>query len=1211
MLIPFKIILILLIIYLPGYIFQSLFFLLRNKKDNDIWELEDIIFLRILIGFSFLTLIGLLLIFAGLFTPIILIIVFSISIVGFILTRYLLAKRGKYTQVTISKHQLGTLFILIIAFIIWSKPSEYIFGGWDPGVYINYGVLIAKSGSVNWHNKTITLIPSERQAPFYHLRNRMRQLFPGFILSNPKTGKFIPYFMPTYPLWIAIFYMIFNTEGTFYTTVFISLLGLLALYSIGKITFGKAGAFIIAILAIFNVGMLWFSGFPNSESLSRLFLLGSIYAFILWARREKPVLFWGGLGSICLYLAFSVKYTPFILLPAFLLYFFISPIHISFFRRLIWSVIIFGIAAASWFSHAEIIPHHTQLNFYVLLHIFTKLQVGVLSYPYKSVFLSAFIIGVVIIWWNSKSKEKMETILSIIITLIITLIIFLQLSNAIKEVSLIQKHSPSKEIVWYISWPGLIIGFLGLWFFALKGEKGIKSLLILIFSSQLIMFTINPMVESFHFWAGRRLVEIIIPFILIFIGYLIASVYGEGVWRKSIGRVLILIIIIPMLYSIKPILFHNDYSGAKDFVKKISKMVPEKGVVVTGGGWWKLATPLNMIYGINSLQFSDPDEIKTDILLKNFRSLLKMGIPVYYITDISITPGVADKVEFKLLKHLVYETKVFKQTKGSLPRSRNLFHAGLYLYKIIQYKSDRNRKMNNIYVDIGKNPFGLEGFSTPRSFKYPSSFFRWTGSYATLEINTCNWSSLEQITIFGASRRPKGVPNAEVKLYINEYHIASFEIPRDKDFTSYNFTIDSLPLGPVTKIYLKTSTWLPKDILKSQDNRELGVQIEYIRLKGRDKKGESVELKIKTKNLPRRAKGWFLPEFSGFTRREYRYIDRVGLIQIPWSKDYHPKYLSIFTGTHDVAEEAILKIYLDEQFIGCLSIRGDFREYIIQLKKEITREVNRRTLRLVPEKIRGISKEEKNRKIIKIDWIKFEEDYKTCEDDERKSIVNMETENYICGNIKDEVIMGFGSNYGVLVFYNNSRWEKLHKLSPEEIVTGDLDGNGKDEVIIDFGSNYGVWVLYNNSRWEKLHKLSPEEIVTGDLDGNDMEDVIMDLGPLYGVLVFYNNSRWEKLYKLSPEEIVTGDLDGNGKDEVIMGFGSNYGVLVFYNNSRWEKLHKLSPEEIVTGDLDGNDMKDVIMDFGPLYGVLCWYNNARWRELYRLSPDIISTGNIK
>jgi hypothetical protein len=42
------------------------------------------------------------------------------------------------------------------------------------------------------------------------------------------------------------------------------------------------------------------------------------------------------------------------------------------------------------------------------------------------------------------------------------------------------------------------------------------------------------------------------------------------------------------------------------------------------------------------------------------------------------------------------------------------------------------------------------------------------------------------------------------------------------------------------------------------------------------------------------------------------------------------------------------------------------------------------------------------------------------------------------------------------------------------MATGDMDGNRKDEMIIAFGSKYGIWVGYNNIHWVKLHWLSAE-----------------------------------------------------------------------------------------------------------------------------------------
>ena len=61
-------------------------------------------------------------------------------------------------------------------------------------------------------------------------------------------------------------------------------------------------------------------------------------------------------------------------------------------------------------------------------------------------------------------------------------------------------------------------------------------------------------------------------------------------------------------------------------------------------------------------------------------------------------------------------------------------------------------------------------------------------------------------------------------------------------------------------------------------------------------------------------------------------------------------------------------------------------------------------------------------------------------------------------------------------------WTEPHWLSPEQVVTGDLDGNGIDDIIGDFGAIYGVWIRMNNTTWVQLHGLSPTHMAVGDLD---------------------------------------------------------------------------------------------------------------------------------
>ncbi len=46
-----------------------------------------------------------------------------------------------------------------------------------------------------------------------------------------------------------------------------------------------------------------------------------------------------------------------------------------------------------------------------------------------------------------------------------------------------------------------------------------------------------------------------------------------------------------------------------------------------------------------------------------------------------------------------------------------------------------------------------------------------------------------------------------------------------------------------------------------------------------------------------------------------------------------------------------------------------------------------------------------------------------------------------------------------------------------------IDPAPKDDVVIDFGPGVGTWKWMNDSAWVPLHGLSPEVMVTGNVDG--------------------------------------------------------------------------------------------------------------------------------
>lgn len=85
------------------------------------------------------------------------------------------------------------------------------------------------------------------------------------------------------------------------------------------------------------------------------------------------------------------------------------------------------------------------------------------------------------------------------------------------------------------------------------------------------------------------------------------------------------------------------------------------------------------------------------------------------------------------------------------------------------------------------------------------------------------------------------------------------------------------------------------------------------------------------------------------------------------------------------------------------------------------------------------------------------------------------------GNRADDLVMDFGSPSGLWIYHNMTSWSRLHSLSAEQLVIGDLDGSGIDDIVVDFGPG-GVWILQNGGGWVLGHETSPELMIVAQLN---------------------------------------------------------------------------------------------------------------------------------
>jgi hypothetical protein len=207
-----------------------------------------------------------------------------------------------------------------------------------------------------------------------------------------------------------------------------------------------------------------------------------------------------------------------------------------------------------------------------------------------------------------------------------------------------------------------------------------------------------------------------------------------------------------------------------------------------------------------------------------------------------------------------------------------------------------------------------------------------------------------------------------------------------------------------------------------------------------------------------------------------------------------------------------------------------------------------------------------------------------------------------------KLIIDFGAAYGTFVLNYGVSWVQLHPLSPEEIVTGDLDANGVDEIIIDFGASYGVWVRLNNASWVQLHALSPVAMGVADMDNSGRKDVILSFAT-YGVFVWYNNTSFTQLHPVTATKIVAGQINGTGGEDVVLNF-PGFGLWIRVNNASWVQLHVLNSTVLAVGNGGGAALDEVAVDFGAGYGLWVWVDNASWVQLQTISAARLAYGNI-
>ncbi|HET9267896.1 MAG TPA: hypothetical protein VFO31_07015, partial [Vicinamibacterales bacterium] len=177
----------------------------------------------------------------------------------------------------------AALPLLLLALCAWRffPAAEYVIGGKDPGVYINEGISLHRTGTIFRRDEVVAAVPAADRELFFRWHQREEYYgirFMGVYVMDPATGAVMPGFPHVFPASIALGYGVAGLRGATNTVAVWSVLGVLAVYFLGTAVMGRWAAFLGCVLLILNVAETWYARYPNADVVMQVLLFAALLA---------------------------------------------------------------------------------------------------------------------------------------------------------------------------------------------------------------------------------------------------------------------------------------------------------------------------------------------------------------------------------------------------------------------------------------------------------------------------------------------------------------------------------------------------------------------------------------------------------------------------------------------------------------------------------------------------------------------------------------------------------------------------------------------------------------------------------------------------------------------------------------------------------------------------------------------------------------------
>jgi hypothetical protein len=277
-----------------------------------------------------------------------------------------------------------------------------------------------------------------------------------------------------------------------------------------------------------------------------------------------------------------------------------------------------------------------------------------------------------------------------------------------------------------------------------------------------------------------------------------------------------------------------EYAGVIPFVDRLAHRFSDEDLIIveardTGSDTHVLALPLAYIYARHTLVFDSakPDPAALRVFLTD--ALRRYG-RVFFIggggTTLLSRHIVATPLPIEAIHLPEYDSSAWDSYPSGVRRKD--FDFGVYQLTI------GDRPAGAFALDVGeRDDLNVVRFYAKETSEGRS--IRWTGPQSFIEAPGLSGGERQITFVMSNGGRPSSAPPAHVEVLFNGTPIGGFDVAQG--FATYSLALPAA-LAPAAaardepaEITLRCATWIPRELIHTNDDRKLGVMVDRVEIR--------------------------------------------------------------------------------------------------------------------------------------------------------------------------------------------------------------------------------------------------------------------------------------------------------------------------------------------------------------------------------------------